>query len=230
MRLKSFLFAITFMFSVTAYAEDGETNLPNPPPAIADQEIVHSSVLERRYWAGVDAEVYHAYFSGNQSLFTRTVQVRPKVHGEYFFKRIPFSIGGEFSSYSEPGLVNISRSELLARVGYWWDHQALGLVLSAGYTTTGVDRFESSTANQVGLSAHYRVPVQMLEVDFSLGWSFQSQVTLYDDSGIPQTSDPFENALCSAFTFGLSNGCGNSFTKITVPPSNTFYVGIGIGI
>lgn len=217
------------MFSITAHSEDFDTT-QSKQATNTETEVSRPNTVERHYWVGLDAEVYHAYFSGNQSLFTRTVQVRPKVHVNYFLEKIPLSLGGEFSSYSEPGLVAVSRAELLGRIGYWWNHQQLGLILSAGYATTSIDRFSSDISSQVGLSAHYRIPIQMLEMDLSLGWSFQDRVTLFGDSGIPQTNDPFANALCSVFSLGLSSGCGNTSTQATVPASNILYLGIGIGI
>jgi hypothetical protein len=125
--------------------------------------------------------------------------------------------------------IQIRRTDLTLHGGYWFFHRTLGVLAKLGTTDTSSDGFDSNSATHFGAEIKYRIPIaERINLIFNAGWTHYGSTTLDHDTGIPLTDDPFENAVCSIITFGISSGCGDQITTLNVPASNMIDVGVGI--
>jgi hypothetical protein len=116
-------------------------------------------------------------------------------------------------------------------VGYWLFERNLGLLARTGITSTSVDGYDSSSDDShYGFETKYRIPLgKQFDIFFSVGWTHYNSATLTHDTGVPVTNSDLENTLCTIFTLGLANGCGNVIQTLTVPAINALDAGVGLG-
>ena len=189
------------------------------PIAVAEAAVKH------RWWSLFGSPDLLLVKAQNQNY----VRVRPRLGIDAQF---PFgmTLGNEFSSHTEPyGPGRVKRTQIGFRFGWNFFERRLQLVTRLASVSTSYSNYESDSADSFGAEGVYRIPLsERFGLNIGAGWTYQKQVTLRRDTGTPISDSAFSNALCSFFTLGVASGCGNLYTRLTIPQSSYWHTGVGL--
>lgn len=140
-------------------------------------------------------------------------------------------VGGFIDNYEfNYGSTHVERSNLMFSGGYEFGDPGLTVRGFVGFQTTSTSGYDNASTTAGGLSLSYRLPLsRKWDIGLNLIWQHFPETTLSHDTGTPVTNDAAINSLCTIFTLGLSNGCGNQTTSVTIPKSDAISLNLSIG-
>jgi hypothetical protein len=161
------------------------------------------------------------------------MKFRPRVGVDLIQANIPsVSFGLALSTYEMAPLSGSRRTDVQISAGYWILEHKLGLLGVYGQSSTQLAGWNSAWSDHYGLEARYRHPVsEKVTFTVSAFWMRYARSVLRRDTGVPVTTNPWENLGCdlisTSFGFG-GGGCGSLWEDSTVPWLNTIAAGVGV--